>query len=92
MEGSAIRRIGHTQWLRNIFVAMGNAPFQQRIVESLESYRGQSELLDVHIEWALGKQLQQLPNANREQEGHNKVSTKKHRLIRIVEKGLPRDA
>ena len=92
MEGSAIRRIGHTQWLRNIFVAMGNAPFQQRIIEALESHRGQNEMLDVHIEWALQKQLQQLPNANSVQEGSSKIATKKHRLIRIVEKGLPRDA
>lgn len=104
MEGSAIRRIGHTQWLRNIFVAMGNAPFQQRIVETLESHRGNNEMLDVHIEWALNKQLQQLPNASSMQEdsstqknscvqkNSSKILTKKHRLIRIVEKGLPRDA
>lgn len=25
-EGSAIRRIGHQRWLRNIAVALGNAP------------------------------------------------------------------
>ncbi|WP_052880177.1 tRNA epoxyqueuosine(34) reductase QueG [Vibrio coralliirubri] len=98
MEGSAIRRIGHTQWLRNIFVAMGNAPFQQRIVETLESHQGKNDMLDVHIEWALNKQLQQLPNASNLQEdngvqkNNSKILTKKHRLIRIVEKGLPRDA
>ena len=92
MEGSAIRRIGHTQWLRNIYVAMGNAPFQQRIVETLESHRGNSDMLDVHIEWALEKQLQQLPSIIEVQKGNSKVATKKHRLIRIVEKGLPRDA
>lgn len=104
MEGSAIRRIGHTQWLRNIFVSMGNAPFQQRIIEALELHRGQNEMLDVHIEWALQKQLQQLPNSSNLQEdsstqknscvqkNNSKISTKKHRLIRIVEKGLPRDA
>ncbi|MEZ9997993.1 tRNA epoxyqueuosine(34) reductase QueG [Vibrio lentus] len=92
MEGSAIRRIGHTQWLRNIFVAMGNAPFQQRIIETLESHQGKNDMLDVHIEWALNKQLQQLPNASGVQKNSSKISTKKHRLIRIVEKGLPRDA
>ncbi|MGB1321705.1 MAG: tRNA epoxyqueuosine(34) reductase QueG [Vibrio gallaecicus] len=90
MEGSAIRRIGHTQWLRNIFVAMGNAPYQQRIIDVLESYLGQSELLDIHIQWALEQQNKQLPELVRQTS--NKIQTKKHRLIRIVEKGLPRDA
>ena len=99
MEGSAIRRIGHTQWLRNLFVAMGNAPFQQRIIDILESHLGNDEMLDEHIQWALEKQNQQLPNAVQTalstiypQESVNKIESKKKRLIRIVEKGLPRDA
>ncbi len=71
---------------------MGNAPFQQRIIETLESHQGKNEMLDVHIEWALEKQLQQLPSAIEVPKGNSKVVTKKHRLIRIVEKGLPRDA
>ena len=71
---------------------MSNALFQQRIVETLESHRGNNDLLDVHIEWALEKQLQQLPSIIEVQKGNSKVATKKHRLIRIVEKGLPRDA
>lgn len=29
-EGSAIRRIGHLRWLRNIAVALGNAPGMKR--------------------------------------------------------------
>ncbi|NOH99095.1 tRNA epoxyqueuosine(34) reductase QueG [Vibrio sp. 99-70-13A1] len=86
MEGSAIRRIGHQQWLRNLFIAMGNAPYQQRIVDTLEGNLGKSELLDVHILWALEQQSQQLPT------GTSKIASKKQRLIRIVEKGLPRDA
>lgn len=105
MEGSAIRRIGHTQWLRNLFVAMGNAPFQQRIIDILESHLGNSEMLDEHIQWALEKQNQQLPSSvqaslsaipslseNASKESVNKIESKKKRLIRIVEKGLPRDA
>ncbi|MGF1756278.1 tRNA epoxyqueuosine(34) reductase QueG, partial [Vibrio makurazakiensis] len=86
MEGSAIRRIGHHQWLRNIFVAMGNAPYHSEIVDSLESHTGKSNVLDIHIEWALRQQNNQLP------EPVNKITNKKKRLIRIVEKGLPRDA
>ncbi|MGR5447721.1 tRNA epoxyqueuosine(34) reductase QueG [Vibrio jasicida] len=87
MEGSAIRRIGHVQWLRNISVALGNAEYSQQIIEALENRRGESELLDEHIEWALTQQINQLPTNE-----SDSVETKKQRLIRIVEKGLPRDA
>ncbi len=31
-EGSPIRRIGYLRWLRNISVALGNAPYQDKIV------------------------------------------------------------
>ncbi|HAS8551950.1 tRNA epoxyqueuosine(34) reductase QueG [Vibrio vulnificus] len=84
MEGSAIRRIGHLQWLRNIAIAMGNAPFSPQIVTALESRKGMSELLDEHINWALEEQAAQA--------GHLSLDVKKQRLIRIVDKGLPRDA
>ena len=54
-EGSAIRRIGHERWLRNIAVALGNCKSdQQHIVETLESRRqNQSELVLEHIDWAI---------------------------------------
>ncbi|MCW8335071.1 tRNA epoxyqueuosine(34) reductase QueG [Vibrio sp. SCSIO 43135] len=86
MEGSAIRRIGHVQWLRNISIALGNAPYSIEIIEVLESRLGISELLDEHINWALTEQRAQLPRTVTSEQ------TKKNRLIRIVEKGLPRDA
>lgn len=87
MEGSAIRRIGHIQWLRNIAVALGNAEYSQRIIDALESRQGENKLLDEHIKWALTEQLNQHPT-----ESNSSIETKKQRLIRIVEKGLPRDA
>ncbi|MBS9957531.1 tRNA epoxyqueuosine(34) reductase QueG [Vibrio alginolyticus] len=87
MEGSAIRRIGHIQWLRNIAVALGNAEYSQRIIDALESRQGENKLLDEHIKWALTEQLNQLPT-----ESNSSIEMKKQRLIRIVEKGLPRDA
>ncbi|UTZ23243.1 tRNA epoxyqueuosine(34) reductase QueG [Vibrio campbellii] len=87
MEGSAIRRIGHLQWLRNISVALGNTEYSQRTIDALEARHGESELLDEHINWALGQQLSQIPTAE-----SDSIETKKKRLIRIVEKGLPRDA
>ena len=36
-EGSAIRRIGHLRWLRNIAVALGNAPYEDGIVLALRT-------------------------------------------------------
>ncbi|MBM7038269.1 tRNA epoxyqueuosine(34) reductase QueG [Vibrio ulleungensis] len=81
LQGSAIRRIGHKQWRRNLIIAMGNAPFSHAIVEALTSIQGIDPLWDAHIEWALARQKEQAqPNG------------KQQRLIRIIEKGLPRDA
>lgn len=86
-EGSAIRRIGHLRWLRNIAVALGNAPRNDAVILALESRRGEHPLLDEHIDWAVAQQIEkrnacvvevQLP--------------KKQRLVRVIEKGLPRDA
>ncbi|HCG7439937.1 tRNA epoxyqueuosine(34) reductase QueG [Vibrio parahaemolyticus] len=87
MEGSAIRRIGHEQWLRNISVALGNAEYSQRVIDALNARLGENKLLDEHIEWALTQQLNHIPSVDAEP-----IETKKKRLIRIVEKGLPRDA
>src|SRR5690606_14145632 len=57
-EGSPIRRIGHERWLRNIAVALGNAPASQRIINALMSRREHpSALVREHVEWALRQQL-----------------------------------
>ncbi|MES2190233.1 MAG: tRNA epoxyqueuosine(34) reductase QueG [Pseudomonadota bacterium] len=59
-EGSAIRRIGHERWLRNIAVAMGNAlrvaGLEQgaAIRQALQARRDDaSRLVREHIDWAL---------------------------------------
>ncbi len=53
-EGSAIRRIGHERWLRNIAVALGNARTSPRIVDALGSRANHpSELVRSHVRWAL---------------------------------------
>lgn len=53
-EGSAIRRIGHDCWLRNVAVALGNAPSSEQVVAALESRRDHpSPLVREHVEWAL---------------------------------------
>ncbi|QYK12125.1 tRNA epoxyqueuosine(34) reductase QueG [Shewanella rhizosphaerae] len=84
-EGSAIRRIGHKRWLRNIAVALGNAPASQEIIAALEARRESDEVDEMvreHIDWALSRQRLGDYQANR----------KTQRVIRTVEKGLPRDA
>lgn len=52
--GSAIRRIGHERWLRNIAVALGNAPKTPEIITALKSRRNHpSPLVREHVNWAL---------------------------------------
>jgi epoxyqueuosine reductase len=56
MQGSAIHRIGYEKWLRNIAVALGNAPTSEAVIKALEQRReSASELVREHIEWALGR-------------------------------------
>ena len=56
-EGSAIRRIGYQQWLRNIAIALGNAPPSADIVNALQRRKAEtSDLVQEHIEWALDQQ------------------------------------
>jgi epoxyqueuosine reductase len=53
-EGSAIRRIGHERWLRNIAVALGNAPRTPAIARALKSRLSHpSALVREHVAWAL---------------------------------------
>lgn len=86
-EGSAIRRIGHVRWSRNIAVALGNAPYQDEIVLALRRRLGELPLLDVHIHWALERQM-----ARREAAAVAVQSAQQTRLVRAIEKGLTRDA
>ncbi len=52
--GSAIRRIGHERWLRNIAVALGNAPTTPEVIAALRARADHpSELVCEHVAWAL---------------------------------------
>lgn len=56
-EGSPIRRLGHRRWLRNIAVALGNAPADPAVAAALEARRDDpSELVREHVHWALEEQ------------------------------------
>ncbi len=53
-EGSAIRRIGYQRWLRNIAVALGNAPKTELIRQRLAAKSHEvSDMVAEHIRWAL---------------------------------------
>jgi epoxyqueuosine reductase len=62
LAGSAIRRIGHERWLRNIAIALGNAPRTPEVITALERRREhESETIRDAVGWALagaGGQLQ----------------------------------
>jgi epoxyqueuosine reductase len=58
LRGSAIRRIGHERWLRNIAIALGNGPTSgaaaERAREALrQRVHNPSALVREHVEWAL---------------------------------------
>lgn len=60
-EGSAIRRIGYERWLRNIAVALGNAPANVEILDALNMRLSiNSELVQEHIFWAINQQHQKM--------------------------------
>ena len=55
-EGTAIRRSGHERWLRNIAIALGNAPSTPEVVAALQSRRDSSNaVVREHVEWALAR-------------------------------------
>ena len=60
LEGSAIRRIGHERWLRNIAVALGNAAKQRAgdvaMLAALNARAADSSaLVREHVAWALAQ-------------------------------------
>lgn len=66
-QGSAILRIGHERWLRNIAIAMGNSlqspacsePLRSQLRAALSARRDDpSALVREHVRWALGEGAQ----------------------------------
>ena len=57
-QGSAIRRAGYEGWLRNVAVALGNAPSSAEIISALNARSDDpSDLVREHVRWALEKQI-----------------------------------
>jgi epoxyqueuosine reductase len=60
-EGSAIRRSGHERWLRNIAIALGNAPSSAEVISALESRRdSENAVVQEHVRWALAQHASRL--------------------------------
>ena len=54
--GSAIRRIGHARWLRNVAVALGNAPSSAEVIAALERLAADAvPMVREHAAWALAR-------------------------------------
>lgn len=87
-EGSPIRRIGYQCWQRNIATALGNADFSNENLAALSNKLASAEpMVAEHIEWAINQQ--QLKQKQQVKEQNLRLTA---RLIRSVEKGMPRDA
>ncbi|MGE0582297.1 MAG: tRNA epoxyqueuosine(34) reductase QueG [Steroidobacteraceae bacterium] len=68
MRGSAIYRIGYERWLRNIAVALGNAPTTPEVLTALHSRTDDpSDLVREHVAWALARHSGPQPAARRPQ-------------------------
>ena len=64
-QGSAIRRIGYERWLRNVAVALGNAPSHLDVLDALQKrVDDRSPLVREHVAWAIAEQRNKLVGAN----------------------------
>ena len=58
-EGSAIRRSGYERWLRNIAIALGNAPTTPDVLTALASRSEiDNPVVREHVSWALARHQQ----------------------------------
>ena len=56
-EGSALRRLGFGRWLRNLAVALGNAPRSAAVAAALAGRADDADaVVREHVKWALARQ------------------------------------
>lgn len=66
MRGSAIYRIGYERWLRNIAVALGNAPTTPEVLDALRARENdESDLVREHVRWAIERRTTAQPASYR---------------------------
>jgi len=60
-KGSPINRPGYSGFIRNVAIALGNAPYAVEIFQALESRANDNDaIIKEHVQWALTKQLSKL--------------------------------
>lgn len=62
-QGNPLRRTGYLNFLRNLAIGIGNAPYASENITALESRLGTlGEVLDEHIVWAIAEQQAKAEN------------------------------
>lgn len=57
MAGSPIYRIGYAKWLSNIAIALGNAPYSEKVISALQGRADDAaEIVRESVAWALRQQ------------------------------------
>jgi epoxyqueuosine reductase len=57
-QGSPISRPGYAGFMRNVAIALGNAPYSEKIINTLkEKANDPNPIIQEHVQWALDKQL-----------------------------------
>lgn len=92
LQGNPIRRIGFESWQRNIVVALGNCEPSDKVHLEIKNLLVNkltiiSPMVDEHIQWALHELIEYRQNKT---SSPTKMKTEK--LIRTIEKMLPRDS
>ncbi|MCF6194431.1 MAG: tRNA epoxyqueuosine(34) reductase QueG [Kangiellaceae bacterium] len=92
LQGNPIRRIGFESWQRNIAVALGNCEPNTKVNMEIKMLLVNkitlvSPMVDEHIQWAL-KQLEEYE----QDKASSPAQMKTEKLIRTIEKMLPRDS
>ena len=81
-RGSAVRRVGYHGWLRNVAVALGNAPSDEFVIGALLARRDHpSALVREHVAWALQRQT-----SGHQTSGHRAAERNEDRIKKEDEK------
>jgi epoxyqueuosine reductase len=86
-QGSAIRRTGYQGWLRNLAVALGNAPANRAIIKALTAKKAQLShwpMVLEHIDWAIQQQQGKLAQATQPSVAHHTKQARQTCLIKLA--------
>lgn len=57
-KNTVIKRVGYERWLRNIAIALGNSPYNKKIIDAFDEQlaKNHSPMVTEHIQWAKDQQ------------------------------------